>query len=370
MAEKSTSRTVTVHLLTADHNLKLAVERTSTFEDILVDVCESLGIGCAARHLFALRYNRTFWAAASSKPWDYKWSEFEFRVRYRVPNPSRLWKVDPKAFDYYFSQVREDMKNGRLTDVKYDEYKKQIIGLVVTDMYREMLEKGVSEDIVLSNYTKYVPKEILRQHIFFLKKPIQKKLMEMKKNLRFNSVNVKEAYIGEMEVIAPNYMTEEYEAEVEEADETKIAMIRVNPFHKEIPGVQYQYVGKSEWNHICTIEDLCYVSLRSDGSIELSRKNGIPVYLKLNSINSMISLVSLLDGYYRLSVKWTFNICKDLTTPSLERLHSLKCHGPVGGEFSYNKLEIKRECKPGCFILRESETSYNAYYIDICTKER
>lgn len=43
-----------------------------------------------------------------------------------------------------------------------------------------------------------------------------------------------------------------------------------------------------------------------------------------------MSFVSALDGYYRLAVKWTFNLCGEIVTPSLERLYKLKCHGPVG----------------------------------------
>lgn len=82
----------------------------------------------------------------------------------------------------------------------------------------------------------------------------------------------------------------------------------------------------------------------------------------------MQSFVSLLDGYYRLMVKWIFNLCKDIVTPSLQRLYAMKCHGPVGGEFSYAKLEEKRSNRPGCFILRESETKYNTFYIDVCVK--
>lgn len=42
----------------------------------------------------------------------------------------------------------------------------------------------------------------------------------------------------------------------------------------------------------------------------------------------------------------------------------------IRGEFSYAKLEEKCNKKPGCFILRESETSFDNYYIDVCTKKR
>jgi Janus kinase 2 len=89
--------------------------------------------------------------------------------------------------------------------------------------------------------------------------------------------------------------------------------------------------------HVCSIEELCFITVRSDGSMEIARKTGIPIYFKFGSILSMFSLVSLLDGYYRLGVKWTFSLSKDLPTPSLERLHSIKCHGPVG----YVGLELR-----------------------------
>lgn len=70
--------------------------------------------------------------------------------------------------------------------------------------------------------------------------------------------------------------------------------------------------------------------MRNDYTLELSRKNGIPSYLKFSNINVLMSFVSLLDGYYRLMVKWTFNLCKDVPTPALQRLYLWKCHGPVG----------------------------------------
>lgn len=85
-----------------------------------------------------------------------------------------------------------------------------------------------------------------------------------------------------------------------------------------------------EWHHICSIEDLCTVALKKEVQIEISRKNGIPFYVGFKSLDVTYSFVSLLDGYYRLSTKWTFNLCRDVITPSLQRLHSLRCHGPVG----------------------------------------
>lgn len=77
------------------------------------------------------------------------------------------------------------------------------------------------------------------------------------------------------------------------------------------------------------------IFFRQDNTVEISRKNGIPSYLKFSKNALLMSFVSALDGYYRLAVKWTFNLCGEIVTPSLERLHKLKCHGPVGYDFIY-----------------------------------
>lgn len=36
------------------------------------------------------------------------------------------------------------------------------------------------------------------------------------------------------------------------------------------------------------------------------------------------------------------------------------------GEFSYSKLKDKRDNRPGTFIIRECESSYDTYFIDVC----
>lgn len=82
---------------------------------------------------------------------------------------------------------------------------------------------------------------------------------------------------------------------------------------------------------MCSIQDLGHMSVSNNGEIEINRLNGNPFSLKFDSINSMWSFVSLVDGYYRLSCKWTFNLCQ--TTPKLKELTDLMCHGPVGYVF-------------------------------------
>lgn len=63
-------------------------------------------------------------------------------------------------------------------------------------------------------------------------------------------------------------------------------------------------------------------------------------------------------------VKWTVDICLNFPTPSLKRLRKIDCHGPIGGEYSYNKLQ-ERQCIAGTYIVRQCEKVFDDYYIDI-----
>ncbi|KAG1671225.1 Megakaryocyte-associated tyrosine-protein kinase [Nymphon striatum] len=114
---------------------------------------------------------------------------------------------------------------------------------------------------------------------------------------------------------------------------------------------------------VCTIDELCHICI-NDCRVEINRRNGIPQYYIFHEKKVVYSFVSLLDGYYRLSCKWIFNLCKDLPTPSLVLLKNLKCHGPVTNDFSYAKL--KKKGHRGSYILRESARNYDEYKLDLC----
>ncbi|VEN64270.1 unnamed protein product [Callosobruchus maculatus] len=273
------------------------------------------------------------------------------------------------AFNYYFHQARGDVLNNRVPDIIYEKYKRELVGLGITDMYRVMLEKDISRESVENDYKKYIPKEVLKRHAFFIKRPIHDTLGKLQKSVH-DAFYVKEEYIRQLEIIAPEYLSEVYKAVMDDNGAISSVYIKVSPYHPVEPGIKYCLESKKEqWTLKCTIEELGFISIRNDSTTEISRKNGIPFYLKFSSMSTMYSFISLLDGYYRLTCKWIFNICREVYTPSLKKLYAMKCHGPVGGQFSYAKLESKRSNKPGCFIIRESESKYNHYYIDVCMKE-
>lgn len=333
-------------------------------EDLCVKVCKSLGIGPVARHLFALRNHSTkLWYPLAHKSEFKDKSKFDFRLRFKPSSLRRLKQVDVHAYNYYFQQARSDVMENKVPDIVYEKHKRELIGLGVSDMYRVMLEKRVPRETVESDYKKYIPKECIKRHAFFIKKPIHNALGRISGH---DANYVKEQYLKQFECMAPNYPYEEYKALMDKGLPNPPAKVslRVN-----VDQVKYCEVDATSWTSLCAIEDLCFLSIREDNTVEISRKNGIPSYLKFATNALLMSFVSGLDGYYRLAVKWTFNLCREVVTPTLDRLHKLKCHGPVGQEFSYAKLKEKRANRPGSYVLRESETEYGVFYLDACDKE-
>ncbi|OXU22374.1 hypothetical protein TSAR_007732, partial [Trichomalopsis sarcophagae] len=337
-----------------------------TAEDLCIKVCQYFGIGPVARHLFALRNRSTkLWYHSAYKFDGKEKHKFDFRLRFKPSSLRRLKQLDVKAYDYYFQQARGDVLENKVPDIVYERHKRELIGLGVCDMYRVMLEKDVAREIVESDYKKYIPKECIKRHSFFIRKPIHNALARISGH---DASFVKEQYLNQFESMAPNYLCEEYKALIDKGMTSPPLRVLLRINATDIKYCQIEE-SNSNWKVLCAIEDLCFVSIRQDNTVEVSRKNGIPSYLKFSTNSLLMSFVSALDGYYRLSIKWTFNLCGDAVTPSLERLHRLKCHGPVGGEFSYSKLEDKRANRAGTFILRESESKYDAYYLDACGRD-
>ncbi|XP_050456065.1 tyrosine-protein kinase hopscotch [Cataglyphis hispanica] len=361
---KGNERSAIIYVATDEKQLNISFFVGETIEDLCIKICKLLKINPLARHLFALQnYYSKLWF-----PYGYEFTgreknKFEFRLRFKPYSIKKLKQIDEQAYNYYFQQVRADIMNNKVSDIVYEKHKDELIGLGVSDMYREMLEKQLPREVVELEYKKYIPKECIKRHAFFVKKPIYNALAGISKE-QLDASYVKQQYLQQFENMAPNYLSEEYKVIMNKIPNSPTqVLLRVNR-----EGLKYSETDIDDWKTLCTIEDLCFISIREDNTVEISRKTGIPSYLKFKGrTNKMLmSFVSALDGYYRLSIKWTFNLCTNVVTPTLTRLYKLKCHGPVGKEFAYAKLREKRANKPGTYILRESETEYDVYYIDVC----
>lgn len=104
-----------------------------------------------------------------------------FRLRFKVANIEKLRDIDVNSYDYYFHQVRYDVLKNQIPGLCYEKYRWELVGLGITDMYRVMLEEGLTKEAVESDYKKYMSKEVLKRHAFFIKRPIQTTLSKLQK---------------------------------------------------------------------------------------------------------------------------------------------------------------------------------------------
>jgi hypothetical protein len=125
-----------------------------------------------------------------------------------------------------------------------------------------------------------------------------------------------------------------------------------------------------QWQHVSKFADFYTIQIddtMNQVSLEIQNSPlGFPITLE--SLEEIESFVSCISGYYRLMVKWNMDLCSHLASPSLKFLTDRKIHGPIGGAYSYNKIEEKNS-SIGSFIVRQCEKIFNTFYIDIVTKE-
>lgn len=53
-----------------------------------------------------------------------------------------------------------------------------------------------------------------------------------------------------------------------------------------------------QWFHVCTIEELIYLTRNGDNSVEVSRR-GTPLFFKFKTEEQLSTFISICDGYYR-----------------------------------------------------------------------
>lgn len=163
------------------YSVSVPFNKTTTAEDVCVTLCKQLEIGPVARHLFALRVTDKGIYLKPSAEFGPKNPSFDLRIRFKPASVQKLKKIDIKAYDYYFYQVRQDVLENKVPDIVYDKYRKELLGLGITDMYRVMLEKNIPKETLENEYKKYMPKEVFKRHFFFLRKPIHNYLGQLTK---------------------------------------------------------------------------------------------------------------------------------------------------------------------------------------------
>lgn len=148
-------------------------------EAICRELCKDLGITPIVCSLFSLRIKGTSNFLPNCRP-VLPNIEYEFRVRYQISSLSSFKKLDKVAYNYYFHQVKSDLINNLIPELEYPNHKDKVVGLAVTSMYIEILEKNISIDELEKNYRNYVPQKYIKKHLFIIKQKISKELRHIR----------------------------------------------------------------------------------------------------------------------------------------------------------------------------------------------
>lgn len=220
--------TINVNLVVEEKVKAVPFDANTTAEDVCISLCKKLGIGPAVRHLFALRITGKKKFLMPAATFTERNATYDLRIRFKVSSVARLKTLDIKAYDYYFHQARHDVLENKIPDLLLEKCKRELIGLGVTDMYRVMLEKDILIDSVVNDYKKYIPKEVIKRHSFFIKKPVHDALVKLQK-AGHDTWYVKAEYLKQLEVMVPEYLAEEYKGLTDEDGSICSIVVRVSP---------------------------------------------------------------------------------------------------------------------------------------------
>ena len=335
-----------------------------------------------------------------------------------MPFPNKLQDLDHRAFRYYFEQIRADFCSGRIirtwnecgsvmasgSETPTTARKKPLFGSIMNPdsndngkrvkLYKivanlasyimsvDVLENEKSVKEVIKNLDNYVPKDTYASSTSkFMGSGKLKSVIESVINnyldRKLPASNLKLFFLCELERSFPNYFEESYRASFEDGSSSVSVFLIFrppfkdtnSPFEEKEPTLvmMEEMNGKKigQEHHVCLIEELCNISVRRDDQtgLEISRKNGIPIYFTMNSQADSLSFLSLMSGYYRLCEKWSFVLSNLIIYPHLQFNLAHNVHGPVTTEFVTEKFQCKAKGKAGTYLLRQSCEEFDRYHL-------
>ena len=192
-----------------------------------------------------------------------------------------------------------------------------------------------------------------------------------------DSMALKDSFLKHTEKYFPAYFCESFAARFDECgkvgDVTLVCLppnlpVPSLPEDKPVTLVMVRSGDTENFTEISSIDQICYIGLQEGRCIELSRKNGVPLYFTLHSDQDEEALLSLLCGYYRLTEKWTFSLSTEVRFPSLEWLTANKVHGPLTKEFAIDKLK-KTGFGKGLFLVHQSVSDHEKLHLHFCSRD-
>ncbi|RMB93817.1 hypothetical protein DUI87_29809 [Hirundo rustica rustica] len=129
--------------------------------------------------------------------------------------------------------------------------------------------------------------------------------------------------------------------------------------------LEAQAVEQSEppWCRFCDFREITHVVVK-DCRIIIHRQDNKCLDVLLPCPRSALALVSLVDGYFRLTADSSHYLCHDVAPPRLLLSIHNGIHGPMQEEFVFAKLR-REEPEEGLYILRWSVLDFNRMILSV-----
>ncbi|KAJ6654509.1 hypothetical protein lerEdw1_006816 [Lerista edwardsae] len=127
----------------------------------------------------------------------------------------------------------------------------------------------------------------------------------------------------------------------------------------------YQPVEQCEpkWVSFCDFQEITHVVIK-DCKVSIHRQDNKCLDLSLPSYEAALSLVSVVDGYFRLTADSSHYLCHEVAPPRLVMSIQNNIHGPMQEEFILAKLK-REEQEEGLYVLRWSVIDFNRLILSV-----
>ncbi|NXG99047.1 TYK2 kinase, partial [Loxia leucoptera] len=129
------------------------------------------------------------------------------------------------------------------------------------------------------------------------------------------------------------------------------------------PEAQPAERSEPPWCHFCDFREITHVVVK-DSRISIHRQDNKCLEVLLPCPSSALALVSLVDGYFRLTADSSHYLCHDVAPPRLLLSIHNGIHGPMQEEFVFAKLR-REEPEEGLYILRWSVLDFNRMILSV-----
>lgn len=197
-----------VFLYTIDNYEAMELLEGDTAESVCHRLCKRLKFKPVSELLFSLRCVQDNCFLPACRPLAAK-SQYEFRLRFKVPDNTKLKALDKNAFEYYYTQVRHDLISGKYPGLNYEAENEKILGLVVADMYLEMIKYNTPVEQLCKQYRRFTPKPNQR----FAKSKIKESMRNIVRV--YDQYYIMESYLSQVNTIGPFCLREEYTGETD-----------------------------------------------------------------------------------------------------------------------------------------------------------